>query len=626
MRDGYGPRAAEYHWKMRLARLLTLCVLALFLAETAEARIDRGAASAPQGMKAFLLRADEPEKHEFNRTPSFAWRPVRGALRYEFELATTRAFTESSILWSNARNEFVEEQATGTGTTSGSTGTGKTGTTGATETAGDKAKKLFENLRSPAVSIDVALPWITGSPYALYAHVRAVTKDGVTSWSRPYGFNVRWASIARDLDSPHPGLVRWSPVEGATAYQVWIFGARKTFMTTTNVADARDLYTFHRNDPFYTSTIRFRVRAQRKLYGDVVSGLPATTWGPWSPIYSDAQPPLSLGTLFGVAAISDVSSDAATDRPHALTPGFAFGGDSGGPLDAAGGAPAELFRLYIATDKDCVNIVFRGAIVGSPAYAPRMTGALVLPSDTAAILIARTTTLDHGAEGQTAMLDGTESLTNENASTAAGTGTGTGGATGGQTAGTTATPAAKIDLPDTAWPTGGYYWTVVPVFALPRPGSPTPAPGANYPVVYRETELPQDACQSGRVMRFGKSTPPVVTSSNRPFASGLSPKGRLFSAVRSSPSFYGTPLVAWEPVLGAQEYEVQWSKTANPWRPLGSIKTPATSSLLPLEPGTWHYRVRGYNHSLLKRPQMTWSSATAVRVAKPTFAVVKAGR
>ena len=100
-----------------------------------------------------------------------------------------------------------------------------------------------------------------------------------------------------------------------------------------------------------------------------------------------------------------------------------------------------------------------------------------------------------------------------------------------------------------------------------------PIPPAPIPIRYRETELPQDACQSGRVMRFGKTTPPVVTASSRPFASGLSPKGRLTSAARPTPSFYGTPLVAWESVLGAQEYEIQWSKSANPWRPLGSLVT-----------------------------------------------------
>ena len=223
--------------------------------------------------------------------------PVRGAIRYEFELATSKSFTESSIVWSNANDEFVAPTTTTT----------PPATTPTVETAAAKLAKLYKNLRTPTVSIDLALPWITGSPYALYAHVRAITNKGPTSWSAPYGFNTRWSSVPKDLKSPHPGLVRWSPVDGATAYQVWIFGAKTTFLTTTNVADARDLYTFHRTNPFFTGSIQFRVRAQRALYGEVVSGLPATTWGPWSPVYTDVQPPLSLGVLGDVAAVSDVS-------------------------------------------------------------------------------------------------------------------------------------------------------------------------------------------------------------------------------------------------------------------------------------------------------------------------------
>ncbi len=244
--------------------------------------------------------------------------------------------------------------------------------------AGRSSTRTSARRPSPSIS---RLPWITGSPYALYAHVRAITSKGVTSWSDPYGFNVRWSSIPKDLNSTHPGLVRWSPVEGATAYQVWLYGAKSTFMTTTNVADARDLYTFHRTNPFFTSSIQFRVRAQRKLYGEVVSGLPVTTYGPWSPIYTDVQPPLSLGTLGDVATVSDIQSDTSPGLAHALSPGFVFSGDSGGLMDYNGGAPAELFRVYIATDEDCVNIVYRGAIVGSPAYAPRTTGPLKLPTD-----------------------------------------------------------------------------------------------------------------------------------------------------------------------------------------------------------------------------------------------------
>src|SRR6185503_9576310 len=143
----------------------------------------------------------------------------------------SKSFTESSIVWSNANDEFTAETTTTTTTTT----TNPADTPAAsTQTAAQKMAELYANLRSPAVSIDVALPWITGSPYALYAHVRAYTKNGPTSWTTPFGFNVRWSSVPRDLDSPYPGLVRWSPVEGATAYQVWLVGATSTFMTTTN--------------------------------------------------------------------------------------------------------------------------------------------------------------------------------------------------------------------------------------------------------------------------------------------------------------------------------------------------------------------------------------------------------
>ena len=64
------------------------------------------------------------------------------------------------------------------------------------------------------------------------------------------------------------------------------------------------------------------------------------------------------------------------------------------------------------------------------------------------------------------------------------------------------------------------------------------------------------------------------------------------------PSFYGTPLVAWQPALGADQYQVQWSKKSYPWVKVGEKFTYATSALLPLEPGLWYYRVRGVNFSL----------------------------
>ncbi|MEO5577105.1 MAG: hypothetical protein ABIR67_02000 [Gaiellaceae bacterium] len=141
---------------------------------------------------------------------------------------------------------------------------------------------------------------------------------------------------------------------------------------------------------------------------------------------------------------------------------------------------------------------------------------------------------------------------------------------------------------------------------------------------YYDVETPQDACAAGRLLGFGKTSEPAVSRSGSPFVSGLSPKGRLTAAVGSRPSFYGSPLVAWEPALGADQYEVQWSRTKYPWRKEGSKLTYATSSSLPVTPANWWYRIRGINFALPGTARaMTWSDPVQLRVARPTFAVVK---
>jgi hypothetical protein len=247
-----------------------------------------------------------------------------------------------------------------------------------------------------------------------------------------------------------------------------------------------------------------------------------------------------------------------------------------------------------------------------------------------------------------------------------------------------------VDLWDTDWQHGGgYYWTVVPVTAsvpgaftttitgvvngtsipvanaggfvvgdtisvggggttdltvvagingnvitvgaaLPHPHFPgesvTRTSGA---LRYFDTELAQDVCANGRVMRFGKESEPALTASGDAFVTGLSPKGKLTSA-NDTASFYGAPLVAWTTALGAEDYEVQWSKTKVPFTAetdpasgaLGML-TLNTSAVLPLTSGTWYYRVRGFDFSLPTGSQaMSWSSPEAIVVSKPTFAII----
>jgi hypothetical protein len=162
-------------------------------------------------------------------------------------------------------------------------------------------------------------------------------------------------------------------------------------------------------------------------------------------------------------------------------------------------------------------------------------------------------------------------------------------------------------------------------------GEPIVRTGGN--LQYVDLELPQDVCAEGRVARFGKNSEPSLTAAGELFASGLSPSGRL-TAGKSSRAFYGYPLVAWTPALGASAYEVQWSKTRYPFAPqpnsqnqgaLGTM-TLGTSAVLPLGAGTWWYRVRGFNLNLpTGAQQMSWSDPSKIVVAKPKFKVVGGG-
>jgi hypothetical protein len=561
-------------------------VLGVCASANASSPIPVAAPAAPSSLNAFLLRSDETETHSFPRTPSFAWTPVRRAARYEFELATNQAFSEGNILWSD------------------------------------------EKLRQPVASIPLQLPWMVGKPYALWAHVRAIGKNGKTSpWSEAFGFNMRWrdTDVPRQMAAP-PGLVRWTPVEGATAYDVLYpdIAAAKAFQTTTNVADEREFYTFHESYA-WTNPVRWRVRAVRFVDVAVAAknGLPRVSYGPWSPIFTSVNPPASLGTLTPNVTVSDEYVKAGeTVRPHELTPGFAWSG-SMGSIGYPAGSP--LYRVYIATDDHCVNRVFSGAVVGSPAYAPRTKGGpMTLPQNTTDLGIARNgLVITGGSEGAAFDAAGDKVQTNEDPSNAVDKDSGGTSGTGGS-GGATASAVARVDLWDSGWPNGRYYWTVVPVeiLAIGKPAKPDDP----QPIEYHDLNVPQDACETGRLGSFGKVSKPVVAESSTPFVSGLSPTGRMISAVKTTPTFHSSPLVAWEPATGATTYEVQWAKgNVYPWKPVGSLQTHATSAVLPITtPSTWWYRVRGINPALPTGAQkMTWSTPVALKLTGDQYKVVK---
>ncbi|MGH3072306.1 MAG: hypothetical protein ACRDNB_08570, partial [Gaiellaceae bacterium] len=388
---------------MRLARLALLCFAALAVTGSVQARVAAPPA-APKSLRAFLLTPSEAVTHEFARTPSFSWLPVAGAVRYEFELSKNPRFTEGGIFWSDAK------------------------------------------LKTPAVSVPVALPWLTGSPYAVYARVRAITPRAVSRWSSSFGFNIRWGSVPQPLET-YPGMSRWSVVDGATSYHVWFPDIRKVVGTRTNAVDHREFYSFHQQAA-YSGTVRWRIRAVRSLYGSIPTGLPTVTYGPWSPLYTTTNPTLADGVVAPVLSAADSStSTAAAAQQHELTPAFALTGIR----SAWNNVAHELYRVYVFSDADCVNLIHRGSILGSPAYVPRTTGPLSLPVTPIDVVKARTGYLRDSAglgEVPQFMFDAAKVTSTENdkapaAPETSGTGTSGGsGTTGGSgSTGGSAAPA-----------------------------------------------------------------------------------------------------------------------------------------------------------------------------------------
>jgi hypothetical protein len=562
---------------------------ALFLCALVAAPVATAAPAAPQNVRAFLLASDETPAagRTYARTPSFAWNKVAGATRYEFELATSTRFSENSLVWES------------------------------------------NTLTAPLTTIPITLPWTTGSPYSFYARIRARTATGTTAWSAPYGFRMRSPAAPVSLSSganATPGMVRWTPVEGATAYQVTYLydlaaGEKKLFKTATTAADLREYYTLHNQYFTDVGDVLWRVRAVREVMGKTSNRIPAVSYGPWSAYVTTSDPPIANGIIDPLGAVSrsrasDISSGIPGPgaSPHELFPGFWWDGDRSlegfgacPPAVALTGVTCPLYHVYVFTDEDCVNRVHVSDLVGSPAYVPRLTPPLALPA--APDKLAATAgyiALGDGEEGSVFDAGGDELF-------AAGMDPLLPPQPDPEIPGKT--PDRRSGIWDNDWPNGHYYWTAVP--AVPRIT-------LDQKVEYHDVGFAEDMCAAGRFGTFGKESAPVVEkASGAPYASGMTLSGLVRSATTSTPSFFGRIVVAWRPAPGAREYQVQWSRTANPFTAAGSTRTSATSTLLNLPTGVWYYRVRGIDKSIPGTLQgMTWSDPQYVRMVPRTFVVV----
>ena len=118
----------------------------------------------------------------------------------------------------------------------------------------------------------------------------------------------------------------------------------------------------------------------------------------------------------------------------------------------------------------------------------------------------------------------------------------------------------RVDLPDLDATTTRYFWTVVPVGIRVNEGGT---------FEYWDTDIPQDACQAGRMATFGKQSHPAITTAGSPFVSGLTPKGRLLAQAGRAPSCIRRLSSPGGPSSARRQYEVQWSRVKYPWRKRG---------------------------------------------------------
>lgn len=546
---------------MKLA-LLGLSVLAFACAGSASGIASVAPLATPHGLRGFEYRANEqPVAHSYTQLPAFAWEPVRDAARYELQLATSVTFAESTMLVDDAKVD------------------------------------------GPVTSLQMQVPWMTGRPYALWVRVRALHGARVSSWSAPFGFNTSWKQIPSQLPAPN-GLIRWKPVDGASAYEVWFPDIGLRFRTLTNVADEREYWTLM--SPAAARVVHWRVRALRYVKDTKLPNkIQVVTYGPYSPRFTSINNTTLLSTpLHGTHVVSDVDS---TQLPHALMPGFAWDGNGSG-----------VSRVYIFTDRGCINSVTVGSLVYGPAWAPRFAPPLALPTDVNG-------PYTYGPQGNAEMTDYTKIVTAEEAASTAPSSAGAGGS-GSTPAGSDpsfTTDPGTIALPDIGWrastQSGRYWWTIVPVGIF----------DTGKGLIYRDLELPQDACAppNNRVWSFGIQSMPVTTTKDGvPFSQGQRDLS-VASAATKTPSFVQLPVITWTPVLGAQAYEIQLSRHLYPWR--AAIKQVAvvpsvTLKLTKQQSGVWYYRVRGINGYLPGTAiRMTWSTPTQVRISGDRFVIVK---
>ena len=246
-------------------------------------------------------------------------------------------------------------------------------------------------------------------------------------------------------------------------------------------------------------------------------------------------------------------------------------------------------------------------LLGSPAYVPRLSGVLDLPTDTSALADAASLYLGD-AETEKSVYDAANvrvyaAGTDPNLPELPASGD------------DYETPDRRSGLWDVDWTDMGYSWTVVP--AIPH------ILGDGSTVEYQDVAFGEDHSQSGESLPFGEDErardQKALWSPVRLGPDGLRRPNRHqrdTRLLRPAHRRHLAPGTRRDDLPGAVE------RKAYPFGVVGSKKVLGTHALLTLPNGTWYYRVRGIDATIPSTQQgMTWSDPQYVRLLARTFFV-----
>ena len=185
----------------------------------------------------------------FHRTPSFAWNPVPGARSYQFQLSTSNTFRDNGIVYSDS------------------------------------------SLTTPVAAPSITLPWITGSPHALYARVRARSRldhDAVEHAVRLRRDAAGAAVAAAELPGPAPldaDRRRRRATRSGSSTRTSSKSSART--SSTSASSTRSISRSSGSAPCAGASARC---AATSLTAARINGLPVAQYGAWSPVYSSTNP------------------------------------------------------------------------------------------------------------------------------------------------------------------------------------------------------------------------------------------------------------------------------------------------------------------------------------------------